>query len=336
MINWQLEENNEAAARASLFFKCTRWQLEETMDPINCPFHYYCDSPGNPSNYPPSVDILVASFSIASYFATLISMLLETLFHWKVTRNFSAQRLRRFMLPNGPISLPMTLLALSNGRRISTIFPLSCIGPSMLQLIQISAIAVDCMAAERDLKYAIYNASTISGILHASLYVDSIILPYYTGFDALASSTLSGECTSCVCRKETLTVGGKWVSYGYGYGYGYRGRSSTSFLIVGLLCLRIICRISAGHERKIVLVKALLENLSWISIAMDCACLVVYSPPERFALRAVASSAILLLICIHVLMKLCAWIRIKQWQSGSRCQNLRCLHTDMTILERRQ
>ncbi|KAH7840907.1 hypothetical protein Vadar_023142 [Vaccinium darrowii] len=38
------------------FFKCTRWQLEETMDPINCPYHYFCDST-NPANYPPAVNV---------------------------------------------------------------------------------------------------------------------------------------------------------------------------------------------------------------------------------------------------------------------------------------
>ncbi|WJX10602.1 hypothetical protein P8452_01300 [Trifolium repens] len=56
-------------------------------------------------------------------------------------------------------------------------------------------------------------SSTISGILHASIYLDSILLPYYTGFDALMSSTFSGECATCVCRKEELVVGGKLVKY---------------------------------------------------------------------------------------------------------------------------
>ena len=32
---WDLEDIRMA------FFKCTRWQVEETLGPINCPFHYF-------------------------------------------------------------------------------------------------------------------------------------------------------------------------------------------------------------------------------------------------------------------------------------------------------
>ncbi|KAH7855041.1 hypothetical protein Vadar_020586 [Vaccinium darrowii] len=132
------------------FFKCTRWQLEETMDPINCPYHYFCDST-NP-------------------------------------------------------------------------------------------------AEKNDIKYAFYSASTISGILHASLYLDSTILPFYTGFDALVSSTFS---------------------------------------VVGTICVSTICRLSKEYERAAKLIKTVLENL--------------------------ALSGLFVLICLHVIRKACTWL--KEWNS---------------------
>ncbi|XP_022769517.1 uncharacterized protein LOC111313041 [Durio zibethinus] len=92
---WNLEDICMA------FFKYTRWKVEETLYPINCPFHYFCDGI-YPGNYPPAMDVL-------------------------------------------------------------------------------------------NTRYAFLEASTISGILHASVYLDSIFLPYYAGIGALASSTFSGE-----------------------------------------------------------------------------------------------------------------------------------------------
>jgi hypothetical protein len=84
---------------------------------------------------------------------------------------------KRCFLPSGPISLPVILLTLAKGHRINTICPFSSIGPAILQLVHISTLAFDHEANE-DIKYAFFEASTIFGILHASLYLDSIILPY--------------------------------------------------------------------------------------------------------------------------------------------------------------
>ncbi|KAA8516233.1 hypothetical protein F0562_019412 [Nyssa sinensis] len=168
------------------FFQCTRWQVEETMDSTYCPYHYFCDST-YPGNYSPAIDILLVGFTTASYLAILISMVMEI---YGRTRQTRLDRLTRYLLPSGPVSLPIFLLALSNGRRINTMFPFSCIGPAILQLILISALAFE-NEADQDVKYVFFKASTISGILHASLYLDSIILPYYTGFDALVLSTFS-------------------------------------------------------------------------------------------------------------------------------------------------
>ncbi|XP_057495457.1 uncharacterized protein LOC130780489 [Actinidia eriantha] len=287
------------------FFKCTRWQLEETMDPVNCPYHYFCDSTyPDPGNYPPAVDVLVFCLTTASYLAALISILMEMY----GTTGRTCRLIRRYLLPSGPVSLPIILLALAKGHKINTLFPISCIGPSMLQLIQISALALDINTAEKNIKYAFYNASTISAILHASLYLDSTILPYYTGFDALVSSTFSGECISCVCRREVLVVGGKLISY--------RGWSLTTFLVVGTLCLRIICRLSTENKGKTILIKATLENSGWIFIATDCVYLIANSPPERSLSRAAASSGLFVLICLHVLRKACTCLM--QWHS--RCK----------------
>ncbi|CAH2050178.1 unnamed protein product [Thlaspi arvense] len=186
------------------FFKCTRWQLEETLDPVYCPYHYFCSSTyPEVWGYMPRISVLQCFYG--GRWATI-----------------------SYLVPSGPITLPLILLALAKGHRIATAFPVSAIGPSVLQLILISALAHDT-GYESDIRYTFYKASTISGILHASVYVDSAVLPYYTGLDALLLSTFSGECMSCVCRKDTLVVGGKLVAY--------RGWSATSFSVVGALCL---------------------------------------------------------------------------------------------------
>ncbi|XP_058008515.1 uncharacterized protein LOC110672455 [Hevea brasiliensis] len=120
------------------FFKCVRWQVEETLDPINCPYHYFCDSI-YPGNYPPYVDVIVFLFATASYLATLVIMVID------ISKRGEAyfSRSRRFLLPSGPISLPIILLVLAKGYRINSIFPLSCIGPAILQLLYVSALAFD-------------------------------------------------------------------------------------------------------------------------------------------------------------------------------------------------
>ncbi|XP_062091247.1 uncharacterized protein LOC133797383 [Humulus lupulus] len=128
-----------------MFYKCVRWQFEETMDPISCPYHYFCDST-YPGNYSPAVDILLLIFTTASYFATLFIMVMDI-----VGRGQTSTLLRRCFLPSGPISLPLILLALANGHRINTVFPLSLVGPAILQLVHISALSFE-NGAGKDLK----------------------------------------------------------------------------------------------------------------------------------------------------------------------------------------
>jgi len=276
------------------FFKCVRWQLEETMDPIDCPYHYFCDS-AYPGNYPPAVDMLVFLFTLASYLTTLFIMAMDISRRGQTCLSQS----KRYLLPSGPVALPVILLALAKGYQINTVFPLSSIGPAILQLVHISALAFD-HGANKDVKYAFFEASTISGILHASLYLDSVLLPYYTGFDALVSSTFSGECASCVCRKEVLIVGGMLVSY--------RGWSLTTFSVVGALCLRIVCRLFGEKIGNIILARPWLESVAWIFILKDCVYLATNSPPERSLLRVAAFGGILALICLHVIKWVCTMI----------------------------
>ncbi|XP_020594797.1 uncharacterized protein LOC110034899, partial [Phalaenopsis equestris] len=219
------------------FFKCTRWQLEETMDLLNCPFHYFCDST-YAGNLPPFIDLSALTFVALSFLSAAAFTALEFRTGGEI---FGRRRLkRRYFLPSGPIVLPLMLLVLANGQRINTLFPLSQMGPSILLLIHVSALAFENRSDQRSIRYAVLEASTVSGILHASLYLDSVILPYYTGLDAITKSIFSSECPSCVCRKEELVVGGRLVSY--------RGCSKTTLVIIIALCSRMLCRI-CGEER---------------------------------------------------------------------------------------
>ncbi|KAK9087977.1 hypothetical protein Syun_030371 [Stephania yunnanensis] len=211
-LEWALKNTT------STFFKCIRWKVEAT-DLVNCPFHYYCDG-SYPSDYPPIVDILVTFFAVALFLSTLIFTVSD------ISRFRGCSR--RYWLPSGPIALPFLLLALAKGHRVNTIIQVSCIGPALVQLLQISALAFE-IKADNDFKYTFLEVSTVSGVLHASLYMDAILLPYYTGLDALLSSKFSGECATCVCRKEELKAGGR-------LGYLYRGWSVTMYCVVAALC----------------------------------------------------------------------------------------------------
>ncbi|KAL2339385.1 hypothetical protein Fmac_007325 [Flemingia macrophylla] len=298
------------------FFKCISWQVEETLDTISCPYHYFCDKT-YPANYPLLVDVLVLLFTTASYLVTLVIMIMDMIYGRG--RIFLGQS-KRFLLPSGPISLPLIILAFAKGPQINTIFPLSCLGPAILLMVLISALSFD-NAADKDFKYTFFVASTVSGILHASLYLDSVVLPFYTGFDALMSSTFSGECASCVCRKEALVVGGKLVRY--------RGWSMTTFFVVGVLCLRIICKISGeNYAGKLLFIKAFMERFSWILITVDCAYLTLHSPPERVMLRVAAFGGIFLLIFLQVLKEACSKIHSMAYVA----EKLRWLSTSLQTI----
>lgn len=282
------------------FFKCTRWQLEETTDFIHCPYHYFCDS-NYPGDYPPFADLLVLLFAVSSFLSTTAFALLE---FRRNTRSISTSNLkRRHLLPSGPIALPLVLLIFAKGHRIDATFPLSHMGPAILQLVYVSALAFKNQA-EKDLHYAVLEASTVSGILHASTYLDYIILPYYTGFEALTMSTFSGECATCVCRENALVVGGSLISY--------RGCSKTTMSIICVLFSRMVCKIF-GEEKLSLLINSMLEAICWLLIASDSITL-MFNSPQGGVINMVVYGGVCVLISLIVFRRVCsllAWLAVR-------------------------
>lgn len=257
------------------FFKCTRWQVEETTDLLNCPFHYFCDS-SYAGNFPPIADMSALAAVVGS-----------------------------FLSSSGPVMLPLMLLLLANGQRINTFFPLSQMGPSILLLIHVSALAFEKKTDQSGLRYAVLEASTLTGILRASLNLDSIIQPYYTGLDALSRSFFSDECPSCVCRKEELVVGGRLVLY--------RGWSKTTVFIMIAQCSRMLCRIS-GENKFTMMIKLILEVIGWVSVAGDAIYLTIAIPFERSILKVMIYGGICVLISFNVfrrMYRLYVWLVLR-------------------------
>ncbi|XP_072954620.1 uncharacterized protein [Typha angustifolia] len=309
------EEEDEASPHewalksiTTSILKCTRWQIEEPRDLLNCPYHYFCDST-YPGDYPSIVDLLALLFAAFCLLSTAAFTLMAF-------TKFTAAVKRKYLLPSGPIALPFVLLILAKGHRINTFFPLSHMGPALLQLLQLSALAFR-HEVDKDLRYAVLKASTVSGILHASLYLDAIILPYYTGLEVLRESTFSGECTSCVCRTEALVVGGKSVSY--------RGLSKTSLSVIFALCSRMVCRIY-GEERLSLVIKWALEGISWIFIAIDSVYLVSMNPEGGLLATKVVYRMLCALVFLNIFIKVrcfLAWASTRQIQFNSNhCHNV--------------
>lgn len=296
------------------FFKCTRWLLEETNDIPGCRYHYFCDST-YPGNYPSHVDLAVLIFVVASY----LLVLAFTLQRFRKGSNNMRTLKRRYLLPSGPISLPLILLILAKGSRINTLFPLYNLGPALHHLVHISVLAFDYQSADRSMKCAVLEASTISGILHASLYLDSIIMPYYTGLDALTKSSFSGDCETCVCRTRVLVVGGRTVSY--------RGWSKTAVAVIATLGSRMLSRIVGEEQLDLVIrAKMLLEGLSWVLIAKDVVYLMNYVPQENVILNAMTYGGICFLIFLNALRKVqgfAVWMaRRSHFQKASLCHDI--------------
>ncbi|KAL9229042.1 hypothetical protein vseg_004558 [Gypsophila vaccaria] len=280
------------------FFKCRKWQLEETLDPVSCPYHYYCNSRYS-GDYPSWVDTLSMLFIALSFLTTGIAMVVSMAGRRDASWVIKFRRLRRYFLPSGPIFLPIILVILAKGYRINTVFPLTHSGPAILQLLRISALSFDTKTVS-DIKYLFLEMSTMSGILQAALYIDSIIMPYYTGIDALASSRLSGECLSCVCRERVLVVGGTSV---------FRGWSVTTALIVGTITLRIFSRLATESKRGTALLKITMESLSWMLMIVESLYLItVITPPEKSLITAISFSSVFVLICLQMLRRLVALV----------------------------
>lgn len=278
------------------FFKCTKWLREETSDPLICPYSYFCNSV-YPGDYPAAVDLSIFLLSAASYAFTVAATLLDLAGESPAV---DWTRRLRFLLPSGPVILPALLLALVNGHRTGAAIPLSGIGPAFFQLVLLSALAFE-YPPERTLRHVLLVVSSISGILHASLRLDAVILPYYTGLDALLRSTLSGECPTCVCRQEALVVGGGLVSY--------RGWSMATFAVAGTLLCRL-ASLLCGEEKMGVAAKSTAEALAWVLIGREWVDFVRDLPPGGFVEMA-AHVAVCLLMSLQILRRACsllAWL----------------------------
>jgi hypothetical protein len=290
--------------------KCTRWQLEETTDFVTCPYHYYCDS-AYPGDYPAAVGVLVAAFAAYCFLSTLAFTVLDLVRgNAPVAAGVRGVR-RKYLLPSGPFLLPLVLLALAKGQRVNSVFPVAELGPALLLLLQASALAFR-NEADGDIRYAVLEASTVSGVLHASLYLDAVVLPYYTGLEALRWSRFSGECASCLCRMEPLVVGGTAVQY--------RGLSKTALAIIFALCSRMVCRIY-GEERLSAWTRSALEAVGWVFVAADAVYLVGWVAAEGGAVAVLAYSLITGLVFLSVFGKVyrfLAWVesRQSQWKSS--------------------
>uniref|UniRef100_A0ACD5XIW6 Uncharacterized protein n=1 Tax=Avena sativa TaxID=4498 RepID=A0ACD5XIW6_AVESA len=301
----QLGLGGDAVTRQIL--KCTRWQLEETTDFVTCPYHYYCDS-SYPGDYHSAVGGLVAAFAAYCFVAALAFTVLDLL--RSGTAGVRGIK-RKYLIPSGPFLLPLVLLALSKGQRINAVFPLAQLGPALLLLLQASALAFR-NEADGDIRYAVLEASTVSGVLHASLYLDAVVLPYYTGLEALRWSRFSGECASCLCRMEPLVVGGTAMRY--------RGLSKTALAIIFALCSRMVCRIY-GEERLSAWTRSALEGVGWVLVAADAVYLVGWVAAEGGAVAVAAYSLVagLVFLCVFgKVYRFLAWVesRQSQWKSS--------------------
>ncbi|KAL0913155.1 hypothetical protein M5K25_016593 [Dendrobium thyrsiflorum] len=266
----------------TMFFKCTRWQVEETIDHLNCPYHYFCDS-SYAGNFPPIIDLSVLAAMVVSF----LSAAAFTALAFKSNgESFGRRNLkRRYFLPSGPIMLPVMLLILANGQRINTMFPLSQLGPSILLLIHVSALSFENKTDQRRL-------------------------------DAISRSIFSGECPSCVCRKEDLVVGGRLVTY--------RGCSKTTLFIITALCSRMLSRIS-GEERFTMVIKLLLEVVGWVSVAADSVYLMIFIPHENPIHKVMIYGGICILILFNVFRKIYSlhgWFSLRRKIEGKKYECL--------------
>lgn len=193
--------------------------------PLSCPYHYYCTNNIHPSSYSAVADWFALVLAVASFLFLCGVVLWET--RGSLFGRVFNKSTARYWLPSGPLILPLTLLPLAKGHRIDSLFPLSYIAPAWLQLLHISALGnlgsyeelfAGRVSVKDRVNAMVFEVSVAAGIVHASLYVDSVAMPYYTGLEAFMSSSLSGICTSCICRREPLVAGGAFWPGAWSYG----------------------------------------------------------------------------------------------------------------------
>lgn len=87
--------------------------------------------------------------------------------------------------------------------------------------------------------------------------LDSILLPYYKGSDALVSTTFSGKCSSCACRNEMLIIlvprgGDQWPHF--------------QLWVLSVEGLSADCGKKTGTT---ILIRPWLESIAWILTFLD-------------------------------------------------------------------
>ncbi|GLJ25118.1 hypothetical protein SUGI_0480390 [Cryptomeria japonica] len=182
----------------------------------------------------------------------------------------------RYWIPSGPLSI----LVLAKEHRINRVFPLAYLVPAWLNLLHISALgftSYEINGVSKNLNVVVFEASMAVGMLHGSLYVDAVTLPYYTGVEASMSMS-SGIFSSCICRKEPLVAGGSFF---------YRAWSSGSFVVFSGLVSRLAYGLwwnDGNAERFINFARWGLEFLAWGFTAWDVFKMGRNSPPLQHGL----------------------------------------------------
>ncbi|KAH9308215.1 hypothetical protein KI387_036126, partial [Taxus chinensis] len=91
--------------------------VEETMDAINCPYHYFCNTtyPGNYSLVADWLAMLLAAAACLGLSGAVIWELRGIL----LGREFGRGK-ARFWVPSGPVLFPLALVLLAKGNRINS------------------------------------------------------------------------------------------------------------------------------------------------------------------------------------------------------------------------
>ncbi|XP_057833157.1 uncharacterized protein LOC131043935 [Cryptomeria japonica] len=290
-----LEDAKQWRYLSKTFLKCKVWQVEETLDTINCPYHYYCNTT-YPGNY----------LAVVDWFAVLLAaalcLCLSGVMIWEVRGRLFGQDFSRgkarYWVPSGPLLLPLSLLVMAKGHRINSVFPMAYMAPAWLKLLHISALGFtgyEINGVSKNLNAVVFEVSMAVGMLHGSLYVDAVTLPYYTGVEASMSMS-SGICRSCICRKEPLVAGGTFF---------YRAWSYGSFVVFSGLLSRLAYGLwwnDGNAERFISLARWGLELLAWGFTAWDVFKMGHNSPPLQHGLpykSVMAPLLLMLLLCFY-------------------------------------
>lgn len=122
--------------------------------------------------------------------------------------------------------------------------------------------------------------------------LDSILLPYYKGSDALVSTTFSGKCSSCACRNEMLIIlvprgGDQWPHF--------------QLWVLSVEGLSADCGKKTGTT---ILIRPWLESIAWI-FDISGLCLSSNKLHPKGQCWELLLLEVFVLICLHVLKRAC-------------------------------